>query len=284
MPRRVFHVCHILPEGRAYHGLNGYTEIAQTLLWGLQALGHEASYGRNSTRAGAVNLVLGAQMLAEEQLDELPRGTVIYNLEQMAKVPLERIRPVMRKLAQRFAVWDYSEANLERWQALGRKARYVKLGWAPVLERIARAERQDIEVLLYGIPSEERLRIFYAVAAPGIACVFACGLYGEDRDGLVSRSKLVLNASAYTTSRIFEIARVSYLLANAKAVITDLRPDTVIEPDIREAVVGSSAERIVADCLRLLDDERKRRELEEHGREVFRARDIRAIVQAALQE
>jgi hypothetical protein len=278
-----FHVCHILPAGRVFSGLNGYRDIADSLLWGLRALGHEASYAQNSPHPAALNIVMGVQMLAEQQLGELPAGTLIYNLEQMARVPVEKIRPVMRAAAQRFPVWDYCEANLERWRALGcERPLYVKLGWAPVLERIAKPARQDIEALLYGLPGGERLQVFEALCQAGIRSVFACGLYGEERDGLIARSKVVVNASLYTASRIFEIARVSYLLANAKAVVSDVRADTVIEPDIRDAVVAATPQSVVRECLRLIEDEPRRTELEERGRAIFRARDMRDILGAAL--
>ena len=82
---------------------------------------------------------------------------MIYNLEQMARQKTEELRPVLRDIAVRFPVWEFSEANLPMWRALGaRSVEVVKIGWAPVLERIVPAEPQDIEVLMYGAPSGER--------------------------------------------------------------------------------------------------------------------------------
>lgn len=278
-----FHICHILPAGRAFFGLNAYRDIADSLVWGLQALGHRVTYAQNSVRHGAVNIVMGAQMLVPEQLHEVPANSVIYNFEQLARVPLEKIRAVLHTVAQRFRVWDYCEANLERWQALGcASARYVKLGWAPVLERIARPERQDIEVLIYAFPGVERLQAFQALCEAGVRSMFVCGLYGEERDGLIARAKVVLNSCFFTPSRIFEVARVTYLLANAKAVVSDLRPDTIIEPDIRAAVVAATPQTLVQECIALVEDDARRAALEEQGRAIARARDIRDILRPAL--
>jgi hypothetical protein len=284
MPRARFHVCHVFPPGRVYFGLNAYRDIADSIVWGLQELGYEATYAQNSVRPDAVNIVMGAQMLAERQLDEIPVRSVIYNLEQMARVPIEQMRPVMRALAQRFLIWDYCEAHLERWRALGcvMPPQYVKLGWAPVLERIAKPARQDIEVLMYAFPGPERLQAFQSLCDVGIRTVFACGLYGDDRDGLIARAKVVVNASLYTTSRVFEIARVCYLLANAKAVVSDLRPDTIIEPDILGGVVAATPQDLVRQCLDLIEDESRRAALEARGRAIARARDIRDILRPVL--
>src|SRR5438046_2494890 len=174
MAGSAFHVCHLMPPGRAYFGLQAYNEIAETLVWALRELGHDATYSLHGTRAEAVNVVLGAQMLAPEQLRELPARTVIYNLEQMARQKTEELRPVLRDIAVRFPVWEFSEANLPMWRALGaRSVEVVKIGWAPVLERIVPAEPQDIEVLMYGAPSGERLKLLESLSWAGLRTIFA---------------------------------------------------------------------------------------------------------------
>lgn len=281
-----FHICHVFPEGRVYHGLNGYAEIIETLRWGLEALGHGASYGRNQTRAKATNIIFGAQMLHVDQLDEIPAGSIIYNLEQMARVPVQDIRRVMHALAKRFQIWDYCDANLPTWEAIGtlHQPCWVGIGWAPVLSRIPKASPQDIDVLLYGTPSAERNRLFEAVALAGLRCAFVSGIYGAERDALIARSKVILNGSIYTVSRIFEIARVSYLLANAKAVVADLHPTTLIEPDIRSSICATNRQSVRSDCERLVDDVGARTELEELAQTAFQARDIRAYLEAPINQ
>jgi hypothetical protein len=282
MAASAFHVCHLMPPGREYVGLKAYNEHAEAVVWALQQLGHEATYSLNGTRPDAINIVMGAQMLAAEQLDELPPRTVIYNLEQMARQKIEDLRPVLRDLARRFPIWDFSEANLPVWRALGAAdPQYVKFGWAPVLERIARVQPQDIEVLIYGSPSGERLKLFESLCWGGLRALFACGFYEAERDGLIARAKLVVNASLYV-SRIFEMSRVSYLLANGKAVVSLLHPDTIIEPDMREAVLFAPSETIVQECRALVEDDGRRAALEERGRRAMRARDMRDILRPAI--
>jgi len=282
MARAVFNVCHLMPPGRAYEGLRSYRDHADAFVWALQALGYPASYSVNGMLPGAINIVMGAQMLAVEQLDALPPGTVIYNLEQMARQKIEELKPIVRELGRRFPIWEFSDANLPVWQALGaRDVQYVKIGWAPVLERVPRAAVQDIEVLIYGNPSGERLKLFEALCWGGLHSIFACGFYEEERDALVARSKVIVNASLYV-SRIFEISRVSYLLANGKAVVSQIHPDTFVEPDMREAVLFAPSETIVEQCRALVEDDAKRAELEEKGRRVMRSRDMREILRPVL--
>jgi hypothetical protein len=162
-----------------------------------------------------------------------------------------------------------------------RDPQHVKIGWAPVLERVPRAEPQDIEVLIYGNPGGERLKLFEQLCWAGLHAIFACGFYEAERDALVARSKLVVNASLYA-SRIFEISRVSYLLANGKAVVSLHHPDTFIEPDMREAVLFAPGDTIAQQCLALVEDDARRAALEEAGRRAMRARDMRDILRPVL--
>ena len=52
--------------------------------------------------------------------------------------------------------------------------------------------------------------------------------YGGKRDALIARAKVVLNIHYYA-AQVFEIVRVSYLLANSKAVVTEIGPDTDLD-------------------------------------------------------
>ena len=58
------------------------------------------------------------------------------------------------------------------------------------------------------------------------------GVRGAERDALIARARLVLNLHFYPTA-IFELVRVSYLLANGKAVVAECGPETEIDADIR---------------------------------------------------
>ena len=62
-----------------------------------------------------------------------------------------------------------------------------------------------------------------AVVAEGLALYEQKGntvAAGKTRDDLIARSKLVLNVNRYKHARVFEVARVSYLLGHGKAVVS----------------------------------------------------------------
>jgi len=278
-----FHIVHVIPDPRL-HGLRGYREVSETLQWGLEALGHDVSVAENAFASDRTNIVFGFQMLSEAQVETVPADSIVYNFEQLAGLSAAALKPAYHVAARRLRIWDYSEHNLPAWEELhpGHRVVHVPVGWAPILERIPRDVVQDIDLLFYGVPGQRRLGLYSQLCATGASAVFACGLYGPERDSLIARAKLVLNIDLNDSRRIFEVVRVSYLLANAKAVVATLQSHTLIEPDLRDAVAFAPAERIAAACVELLANDPARRRLAERGEQAIRARDIRGILTRAL--
>ncbi len=277
-----FHLMHCILHPRV-HGPKGYLEVIETIAWGLRELGHQTSYALNRIDPGAINIIFGAQMLPMEYLQQLPANSIIYDLEQLRNLTAAEIKPQMHYVAQRFEVWEYSAANLPAWHEMGaRRVKTVPVGYAPVISRIVKAATQDIDVLLYGMSGVKRLQAVHDLSQAGLATVFVSGLYGKARDDLIARSKIVLNVNVYEHAQIFEIVRVSYLLANRKAVVATKDSATVTEPDIESAVKFTSAEQLMSDCLYLVEHDDARAALETKGFELFSQRDVRDILRTAL--
>lgn len=280
MARMKFHLAHIVPN-KVLHGLNGYKEVIDTVQWGLRQLGHSAEYGLNTLSREATNIIFGLQCLDMATLETLPAETIFYHLEQKRGLKANELKPQLQLAAERFQIWDYTAGNA--WADLGAKrVAVVPVGYAPTLTRIPRADVQDIDVLIYGAPGQARLGAFYHVAQSGLTVVFLCGLYGTARDALVSRSRVVLNVNLYDFGKIFEIVRVSYLLANRKAVVADIDTDTIIDDDMRQAVRIVESAELVHECRRLCSDDAARAGVEEAGYSVIAKRDIRTILRSAL--
>jgi hypothetical protein len=278
-----FHIAHIIPPGKAMHGLNGYKEVIDSVIWGLEDLGHKVGYSLNTLSTTATNIIFGAQMMALETLEQLPPQTIVYNFEQIKLADPERVKSSFKLAARRFNIWDYSESNRSTWEYFGADSlRVVPVGFAPILERIAKNPIQDIDVLMYGSPDNYRLEAFHHLYHSGLRAVFVGGLYGTARDDLIARSKLIVNINRRNLSRIFEVVRVSYLLANRKAVVSIVEEDTAIDEDMRRAIMCSSGFQLVEHCHSLIDNDQSRESLETAGFEVIRQRDIRKILAAAL--
>jgi hypothetical protein len=289
MTRLKLNISHIVPppsNRSLMHGLYGYKEVVETIRWGLIDIGCDVTVTDNSLLSNRVNLILGAQALPEADLRRLPANTIIYNFEQVGGQNETDLKPEFRFVAEHFRVWEYSERNLASWKDIGPATRvvHVPVGWAPILNRIERCDPQDIDILVYASPAQLRLQIFQELCDCGMKCMFVCGLYGKARDDLIGRAKLILNINRYDRSRIFEIVRVSYLLANAKAVVADIQEKTFIEPGIEHAVAFAKPEDIRQTCVSLLDNDQARAELEIRGREIIENRHISIILKTALEQ
>ena len=270
-----FHIVIARPETYAHSEC--FREVAEMLGYALRSLGHAAEIGDNTVDAQATNIVLGAHLLTEGDFEFLPTSTIIYNLEQLggAMLPAWYLG-----LAARFHIWDYSVLNLSAWRQTRCLAPpiLVEVGYVPELSRIVSAPEQDIDVLFYGSVNERRDRILSALEAEGVLVHRAFGVYGVERDRLIARAKIVLNIHAYETE-LFEMVRVSYLLTNAKAVVSELSLDA---GDLSDAVAMYPHEGLVEGCISLLGEERRRKSLEELGAALFKERVASSILKAAL--
>lgn len=274
-----FQITLIRPQG--YLHTDAFREIAETLEFGLRSLGHAAQIQENSFNTGSTNIVLGAHLLSPEQGRMVPPGSIIYNLEQLGG---SNLVPAYYELACQHQIWDYNLANIEKWQTMqpANLPVHVPIGYAPQLCRIRNSERQDIDVFFYGSLNQRRNHVIKSLKDAGVKVHTVFGVYGKERDALIARSRIVLNTHFYE-SKLFEIVRVSYLLANSKAVVSECSSPDEIEEDLREGLLAVPYDALVQGCMDLLGDGEKRRRLELEGFKRFSQRSEAAILEAALK-
>jgi Macrocin-O-methyltransferase (TylF) len=250
-----------------------FREIAETLQFGLRSLGHEARILDNLVDPSATNIILGAHLLESHEEKLLPAGSIIYNLEQLGAASLSA---GYYALAHRFQIWDYSRLNIARWNESGClfPPRLVEVGYAPELRRIASRPEQNIDVLFYGSMNEHRLNVLRRLRDAGVKVHAVFGIYGRERDELIARSKIVLNLHCLET-QLFEVVRVSYLLTNSKAVVSEPSPDM---GDYCNAVAVFASEEIVEGCLGLLRNDERRRQLELRGFGYFSGQGVAKVL------
>ena len=86
----------------------------------------------------------------------------------------------------------------------------------------------------------------------------------------------------YDFSQIFETARVSYLLANQKAVVATIDSRTTVEEDLLEAVRFTHMTDLIETCNFLLDNDSARLSLEKKGYEAIVKRDISEVLKKII--
>jgi hypothetical protein len=213
----------------------------------------------------------------------VPGGTIIYNLEQAD--PASPVwTPAYLNLLSRMEVWDYSLRNIAGLTSMGVTGiKHVPVGYVAELTRIAPAREEDIDVLFYGCINDRRSKVLKELVDMGLNVKAVFGVYGASRDALIARSKVVLNLHYYDTA-IFEIVRVSYLLANSKAVVAECHSGTEMDADLQDAVSCVPYQELAPVCRELVGDEGKRRRLAARGFKLMAARAESAILRTVLGE
>ena len=271
----------VQPEGYAHAG--ALSELVETLLYGLNALGIPVDFALNEYASGATNLVVGAHLLDAAGLAALRADAILYNSEQIDEAS-GWMQPAYLAALQKHAVWDYGAENVRRLQALGAaRVRHVPLGYVPQLTRIPvlQPEEQDIDVLFYGAINERRKAVLEGLIARGLRIEFLAGVYREARDRYIARAKVVLNLHYYPAS-VFETVRVSYLLANEKAVVAECGPNTTLPPELTDALCAVPYDGLVDACCQLVADAGARANLARRGFECFSRLDEATHLAAAL--
>jgi hypothetical protein len=269
-----FHIAIMRPDGPGRIYTQAFHEVAETLAYGLVHLGHQVSHRGNAFLSTAQNIVLGPQFVLADT--PLPEGTILYNLEQIGGNPNMLLLP---ELSKRYIIWDYSPANIVYWREHGIEARYVPIGYVPELTRIPPVPHPDIDVLFYGSTNRRRKKILTELEESGVKVAFM-QQFGELRDAAISRSKVVLNLHYFDSPRLFEWVRVSYLLANLKAVVCETSDDFPIA--LHTGVLEAPYDALVPACHQLLENVEQRFALQERGFHLFSRMPEAEILKTAL--
>lgn len=274
------HICRVAPEGYVHH--RAFDEVVETLEYAARTLDYHVDVVWNALPQDGLNLVVGAHLLEPAVARTLTAATVVCNFEP---IDLQSTFTDWSRLdAVRSAtVWDYSIRNVEYIRALTGNVNltHVPIGYAPGLSRIAPAGSQDIDVLFYGSLNDRRAYILDQLEARGLTVVRMFGVYGEERDALIARAKVVLNVHYYE-ARILELVRVSYLLANRKAVVAEYDERTELADDLKEGLRLARYDELVESAVQLVSDDEARRSLEVNGFATMTRRRAEAILDAPL--
>lgn len=269
----------VTPDPAQWFHVRAFDEVAEVIHAGLLGLGVDCERSVGRLAEGRKNIVFGAHLLPPGTV--LPGDAIVYNLEQIVDGAIW-VTPRYLDLLRRHRVWDYSARNCSALASLGvRDPVHVPLGYAPSLERIAPA-REDIDVLFYGAYSARRLAVLERLERRGWGVVRSNGIYGEERDALVARARIVLNVHYYEESRL-EVPRCLYLIANGRFILSEMSPDAG-ETGLLPGIAFAPYDGLEEACARYLERPAERARVAASGREVLRTRPQSALLAPAVAE
>src|SRR5262249_16785613 len=128
---------------------------------------------------------------------------------------------------------------------------------------------------------ERRQDVLSALRRRGVKVETAFGVYGGERDRLIARSKVVLNVH-YHESKVFEVVRVSYLLANGRFVVCERGGMPDEEMEVAGGVAFADYGDLVQVCVDSRDRPDERRRIAQAGFERMACRDLREYLRRVL--
>lgn len=264
-----------------------FEDVAKAMAESLRRLGHEVFSG--TIRPGQDHgrmIMFGCNN--GEWLSAIPEDAIIFNSEQLAAVDdPERYfqnHNVYRK--GNHVIWDYSAANVEVLKQFGlRRVVHCPIGYVDTMTTIQPAPVEDVDVLFYGSTNPHRDKVLNALEEEGLAVAKLFGVYGAERDKWISRAKVVLNMHHYERG-VFEIFRVSHLVANKKLVVSEAGGcDAELETIASRITMSVPYERLVDACVKLVQSsDATRHSLADGAHAVFRQMNFVEYVKRALEQ
>ena len=198
----------------------------------------------------------------------LPPNLILYNLEQVQQDSRWMTADHL-DIFREYPLWDYSELNISNLKTVGiNHAVLCKIGYMPVLSHIPPAA-EDIDILFYGTVNDRRKVVLDELKQLGANVFVAEGIYGEELNKLIARAKIVLNVHYYE-AKVFEIVRVSFLLANKKCVVSENGTDKSLEEPLYNGIEFTGYKNLVKSCMNLLEQPERRSVLAQKGFESFK--------------
>lgn len=273
----------IAARGRNPHAAC-FEDVAKAMAEALRRLGHEVFTGTITPGGDHGRLILFGCNNGK-WLSAIPSDAIIFNSEQISAVDdpdryMENY-PHYRK----HVVWDYSKANIAILKQFGiTRAVHCPIGYVDSMTTIAPVAEEDIDVLFYGSTNPHRLKILDALDDAGLKTERLFGVYGAERDAWIARAKVVLNLHHYERG-VFEIFRVSHLVANKKCVVSEAGGvDAELEAIAKKIAVSVPYENLVTACKLMVSSREARRVVVETTHENFKKMDFVEYVRTALEQ
>ena len=261
----MINVCLIKPKNYIHY--LALQELAELIHFSVLELGLKSQITFNycDNNPSTKNIVLGAHLLNDNLIEDIPENTIIFNTEQIESITENWKKKILNLARKNIIFWDYSQYNLDYLsKTINIKGKLFQIGYQKELNRINHNIDKNIDVLFYGSINTRREHIINKLKDRKINVKTLFGVYGKERDDLIAKSKLILNMHMYD-SKIFEIVRVFYLLSNSIPVLSEVGSDTKFNNDFLDLICKSTYENIEKNIIYLLENDKKRIELGENG-------------------
>lgn len=256
-----------------------FEDFAKAMAEALRRLGHDVVDEKNPGRL----LLFGGNNVSDAA-GVMPPDTILYNAEQVSAVDMPKLFVNAASWSSRI-VWEYAQSNIATMKKLGmRRVVHCPVGYIePMTKPWVQSEaHKDIDVLFYGSLNDRRRKVLGGLVEAGLKVVHLFKVYGDERDAVIARSKVVLNMHYYPGG-VFEIFRCSHLFANRVCVVSEAGGcDETLEALAARTTRYVPIDEMVEACKVLVSNQAERTCVAENGFEEFKKIDLVENVRQAL--
>lgn len=174
------------------------------------------------------------------------KNKVIYNMEYLRdENPLFQFG-YMETLKDNIVI-DFSRSNVDYLKSKGIDAFYMPYGFCDSMKKV-KPKNKDIDVLFIGSMHFDRRQKIMKELNSYCKAVVAVGVYGEELDELIARSKVHINMH-HAEGQPLETVRINYLLANNCTVVSELGSDQELNQKYQDNVLFCKYDELVDVCL-----------------------------------
>ncbi|MDL2227080.1 hypothetical protein LJB86_05445, partial [Deltaproteobacteria bacterium OttesenSCG-928-M10] len=246
-----------------------FDDVMLAMRFALLRLGYETEIRADSFNPSARNICFGANTDSGQKWHQYPAGAVIMNLEQLEAAGYPWLKDDRYlDLLGRSETWDFSRRNVEYLAGRHIQAAFLPMGYVPEMTRLAPCPEPAGDVLFYGAVTQRRRWVLEELESMGLKVNRLTFAYGQKRDQAIYSSKIILNIH-HSLPASLEVVRLGYVLANSRAVVSELAPDTYYYPELAGSCVFRPYDQLVRAVTDLLGDEKRLREQAARGFKIF---------------
>lgn len=178
------------------------------------------------------------------------KNKVIYNMEYLRdENPLFNFG-YMDTLKDNIVI-DFSRSNVDYLKSKGIDAFFMPYGFCDSMKKVKPKEK-NIDVLFIGSMHFDRRKKIINELSKYCKTVVALGIYGEELDDLISRSKVHINMH-HAEGQPLETVRINYLLANNCTVVSERGNDSKLDNKYKDNLLFCDYDELVDACLSSID-------------------------------
>ena len=239
-----------------------FKDIVNVLYHSIKNLGYKVSItDKIIENTAELYILIGVA----EFVDNKPKNYIVYQFEQ-TNILYKNKRDIwftekyIDLLQSAQYIWDYSKSNIEylnqNFNISKNKLIYVPLRYSTILDQFPK-KKKDIDILFLGSNNKRRDDLLDILKDKYNLHIANNNLWDQERDILVSRSKIIVNIQFYDNG-LLELPRLSYLLSGDSFIVSEWGREISLRKEMSNYIILCPYNKIIDNIDKFLNNEELR--------------------------